>query len=173
MTAMRSTPMRNIWLVGAAVAAWAQFVVPLALSAPGQESALLVAVQVLIGGLVVGIGRQGIDVLLLRLFFVSTGLFVGTVLGEVRLGRMTMCSTPLDCVQSGLSGVLGAGLVGTVILALVAIPVTVAWTRGVVGLRPEIRWPVPRTVWQWLLLLVVVAAIVFFSGFILGVPWPA
>lgn len=173
MTTMPPTSGRNLWLVGAALAAWALFVVPLALSAPGQEPALLVAGQVLISGLIVGIGRQGVDVLLLRLFFVATGLFAGTVLGELRLGRVTMCSTPPECVRSGLTGVLGAGLVGAVILALVAIPVTVAWSRGVAGLRPEIHWPMPRTAWQWLLLLLVAAAVVFFSGFIFGAPWPA
>jgi hypothetical protein len=81
-------------------------------------------------GLVLGTGRQGVDVLLLRLFTVATGLLAGTVLGELKLGRTTMCPTALDCVQSVLVGALGAGLVGTVILGLVSIPVTVAWNRG-------------------------------------------
>jgi hypothetical protein len=172
MTAMRSSSGRNRWLVATTLLAWVLLVVPPALVAPVQEPELVVVGQVLISGLLLGIGRQGIDILLLRLLIVPTGLLAGTVLGELKLGHTTMCPTASECVQSVLVGVLGAGLVGAVILAVVSIPATIAWNRGVISLRPEIRWPVPRKAWQWLLLLLVIAAIVFFSGLILGAPWP-
>src|SRR5260370_30130158 len=84
MTTRRSTPGRGLRLVATTLIAWALFVLPLALVAPAQEPALAVLGQVLICGVILGIGRQGVDVLLLRLFIVATGLFVGTVVGELK-----------------------------------------------------------------------------------------
>jgi hypothetical protein len=164
---------RRFWLTGGVLGAWALLLLPVALAAPAQEPGPVAVVQLLICGIILGIGRQGLDVLLLRLFAAASGLLVGSVVGQWKIAHVSVCASPLDCLQSLLVGLFGFGMLGTVFLALVSIPATVVWNRGVASLRPEIHWPVPTKWWHWLVLLLGIAAVVFVSGLILGVPWPA
>jgi hypothetical protein len=147
--------------------------VPLVVSAPAQEPALIAIVQVVMCGAILGIGRQGIDLILLRLFVVASALLVGTLLGQLKQGHISICSGSVDCLQPLILGILGFGLYGTVVLALVSLPVTMIWNRGAESLRPEFHWPIPKTWWQGLLLLLSVGGVIFVSGVVLGVPWPA
>ena len=173
MAAQTDAHSRWVTLTGAVVAAWMLLSVPLVIAAPTQELPLVAVAQVVIGGIILGIGRQGVDVLLVRLFIAASGLLAGTFLGQLKLGQTAMCSGPWDCLHELTIGILGFGLFGTLVLALVAVPVTMIWNKGVASLRPESRWPAPRTWWQWLALLLAIAVVVFGSGLILGVPWPA
>jgi hypothetical protein len=169
------TTVRHRWarLASAVVAAWALLLVPLVVTAPAPESAAVAVAQFVISGTILGIGKQGIDLLLLRLFAAATGLLTGTLFGQLKHAPVSVCSGPLDCVQALLLGVLGFGLFGTVVLALVSVPVTVLWNRGFASLRPELHWPAPRTWWQWLVLILGIVVVVFALSLVLGVPWPA
>ena len=149
--------------------AWLVILVPFWLEAPSREPIPIAIGQVVIAGVILGAGRQGVDVLLLRLLAASMALLVGSLLiGSSQSG----CSGVQSCAQLAVLGILAFGIFGSVVLGLVALPTTILWSRGVATLKPEVRWPVPQRWWQWLLLVVSLLIVLPFLGVLLGIPWP-
>src|ERR1700682_6223252 len=72
---------RRLWLTAPVLAAAAVLFLPSLIIRSNQQPAALLLVQALIAGLLLGLGRQGLDVLGLRLLAASLaatlGLFVG------------------------------------------------------------------------------------------------
>jgi hypothetical protein len=164
---------RRVWLLGGVVVAWGVVLLPLLLLAPAREPVGLALAQALICGVVLGAGRQGIDMLILRLLAASMALLLGTYLSELKQHHAQLCTGPQDCAQWVVFGGLGFGMFGTIILALVALPLTVLWNRGTASLKPEVNWPVPKTRWQWLLFGLALVLVLPFLGVLIGIPWPA
>lgn len=172
MSAILSTDPRYRWLrlTGAVLVAWVVVLVPFLLYAPAREPAGVAVGQALICGVLLGLGRQGIDVLMFRLFGVSVALLVGSAIVQ---HNGSLCGGAQQCVQLIVLGVLGFGLFGVLVLGIVAVPTAMIWNKGVATLRPEIRWPVPKTWWQWLLLaLMVFIGIPLLGVVLVGIPWP-
>ena len=172
MNAILSAEPRYRWLrlTGAVLVAWVVVLVPFAMYAPAREPAGIAIGQALICGVLLGLGRQGIDVLVLRLLGVSVALLVGSAISQ---HTGSLCGGPQQCAQLIVLGVVGFGLFGVVVLGIVAVPTAMIWNKGVTALRPEIRWPVPKTWWQWLVLaLGVFIGIPLVGVLLLGIPWP-
>ncbi len=157
---------RSLWLVGGVAVSAVILLVPVAISGPTQIPPLLALLQILACGLVVGLARQGVDVLVIRLLISAEALFLGDLLARAAAHSSPVCAGPLDCFETVLLGAVGFGLFGAVLIGLVAFPTTVLWNRGASSLKPELRWrsaPRPRTLWQWGIvlgvLLVVFAAV--------------
>jgi hypothetical protein len=164
---------RSSWLVSSLLVVWALLFGSVLVVTLTRWPTIGLLVPMLLGGVILGIGRQGIDVLLLRLFAAATALFVGPIPVHLMPGSGPICVGALDCAQSLVLGVFGLGLYGMVLSTPVSILTTVIWNMGVTALKPEIHWPVPTKWWHWALLLSGVGALIFLSGLILGVPWPA
>lgn len=162
---------RWVWLVGGVVVAGIVVLVPLRLAAPAQEPAGLALIQLIVCGVILGLGRQGIDVLLLRLFTVSLVPLVGISVGIVPY-RGPVCSGPLDCLQAALIGIVAFGFLGTAVLVLVALPTSLLWNRGVGGWKPEVHLPMPQTWWQVLLVVLALSIAVILLAVLLGITWP-
>jgi hypothetical protein len=58
------------------------------------------------------------------------------------------------------------------LMAIVAVPTTILWNRGVASLAPELPWPAlrPRTWWQVLLLVVCIVVLITGLDLFLGIP---
>jgi hypothetical protein len=68
---------------------------------------------------------------------------------------------------------LSLGAFGTVVLAVVAIPATLLWSRRVASLQPELAWsrvPKPKTWEGWVLLVLL---LMISLPILLGTPFPA
>ena len=141
--------------------------VPSLLADPARQSGLVLLAQFLLAGFILGVGRQGIDLLLLRTAVVSVAAPIGWLAGA---SRQTVCTGPVDCYRSVALGVAVFGVLGTAVLAVVAVPTTLAWSRRPGSLRPEIAWALPKTLRQRLLLAVGAATFLVALWLSLGIP---
>ena len=161
------------WLLASVLAAGAVLFVPSVLVSPRAQPASLVLAQLLIAGAIVGVGRQGIDLLGPRLLLASCGLPLGWWAGGA--ASNPPCTGLQNCFQFVMLGLVFTALVVAVVLALIAIPTTILWNRGLDSLRPELPWrrfPRPRTSWQWAALVVGLAAALVGLDVALGIPAP-
>ena len=100
------------WMVGVLVVIWLMWVLPYHLI-PSLYAFGAVAVALgIFTGIVLGVGRQGIDLLAIRLFAASTAVLADSP---------AVCSGPADCFHAYEIGLVGFGLFATVVLAVFAI----------------------------------------------------
>ena len=163
---------RWLWLTGGVIFAGALWFIPFLVLPPGPQPFILGLAQVVACGLILGVGRQGIDVLMLRLLIATLGVSLGLVLTELSDGQ-TLCRGAQDCLQYGVLLVGFGGAVLAILMAFVAVPTTIVWRRGFGGLGPELGWPIPKAAWQWVVLSFGVAAGLYVVIFLMGIPWPA
>ncbi|PZS36776.1 MAG: hypothetical protein DLM59_00470 [Pseudonocardiales bacterium] len=155
------------WLVLASVLACLVVLVPSAVS--GFQPGALVVAEILVAGIVLGLGRQGIDTLALRLVGVSTIVLYGWVFLNHRREHSSVCVGLAGCQGLALGTLFGA-LVASLFLAVIAVPVTLLWNHGARTLRPE--FPRPRTPKQWVIVAICGLALALALDVLLGVPSP-
>jgi len=155
----------RLWMVAGVVLAWAVLAIPFLVSPSREQQPAVFTVGFLVTAVILGIGRQGIDVLFLRLFAFASALIV---LG-VRHGGQ--CPAEWGCTWLVVLGAVASAL-ASLCVAIVAIPTTILWNRGVASLAPELPWRAlkPRTWWQVLLLVVCVVVLVAGLDLFLGIP---
>jgi hypothetical protein len=163
---------RWISLTAGFVVAWLILLIPMVVFSRGQEPVQLFLVQVVVSGVILGIGRQGIDLLLLRLFGASTALLASSLYGGALQHHGSLCANAQDCVQLVVLGLVAFGVYGTAVLTVVALPASVAWNRGIRSLKPELQWPRPFAWWHWLLIVSAVLIGLPLLGVLIGIPWP-
>jgi hypothetical protein len=180
---MRTTPIcatrkgeaskRRFWLTVPVLAAAGVLFVPSLIVRSSQQPAALLLAQGVIAGLLLGLGRQGLDILGLRLLAASIGATLGLLVGGA--GSSPLCAGLQGCFQWFALGVVFISIFIGVALSLVALPTTMLWNRGVANLKPELPWgrvPKPRAWWQWLLLVLAVVVGLFGLQLALGIPSP-
>jgi hypothetical protein len=141
---------RWAWLIVLTILALAVMSLPDLLMPASRQQPLMLVVQVLISGAILGLGRQGIDVLLVRIAAASIGLLLTSL--------PPSCTGGLDCSRAVVLGLIGFGILGSMLLSMIALPVNVLWNRGMSGLAPEVLHllPHPRRWWQWILLIALI-----------------
>src|SRR5258708_28524414 len=129
-------------LVAAGTLVWAVLVIGPDRLPPGLLLAAAGGCAVLIG-----IGRQAIDVFLLRL--IATGIFVafGWVAGGALLQGNSMCPDLSQCNLITIALVFLGVAIATV-LAIGSVPMWGAWNRRA-GLRVDLRWRAVQTRRRW------------------------
>ena|SRR5438445_606633 len=151
------------WMVGSLGLVWALWLVPFLVRRPVVDSELGYTVLLAITAVLIGIGRQGVDLIASRLF-VSAMAVVATV--------HISCSGLGECFNAYEYVVPGLGIFLVVLMWFVAIPVNVAWNRGVGSLSPEFPWRRLATLEPWqqvaLGVTVVVALLAYYLS--LGIP---
>ena len=148
--------------------AWLVLFVPTIYPTSVFASPAVPLVQILVAGVVLGIGRQGVDLLALRVIIAAIALPAGWLVGA----HSATCGS-LVCVQGRLVGGAFIVLLTALSLGLVAVPTTLLWNRASVGLRPEFAWtalPRPRTWWQWALVILAIVAVAYLGPVLLGIP---
>jgi hypothetical protein len=164
-------------LVLSLLLACAVLLVPSLVVSPDQQPELVPFVQVILCGLLLGAGRQGIDVLMLRVLVAAPVVLVGWIVGRHLHANFPLCtdSHGVACIQSLAAGVIFGAIVVAIILAVIAIPTTIAWSRGFTSLRPELAWsraPRPRTWGDWVLVAVVALVLLVGLPILLNIPSP-
>src|SRR5438067_1614097 len=86
------TQYRRPWLVIGVIASWAVVIVPILLIAPQQEPVVLGFAMLVGGGALVGLARQGADVLAIRVLIAAQSLFLGDLLGRAVSHNPVACS---------------------------------------------------------------------------------
>jgi hypothetical protein len=131
----------------------------------------LVCVQILVAGILLGFGRQGVDLLLLRVAGSALVLQLGWYAG----GMQTVCSGPLDCYVAYATGFVVLSAFSVFLLALVAVPASLAWTRTISAFAPELPWRLPKRRWQTVAIAIAggIVPFVFLYPVFAVVPWPA
>ena len=155
-------------LTGAVVLAWLILVVPALYQASLLASPAVPPVQLLIAGVILGIGRQGIDLLALRVIVAAIALPAGWVVGP----HAPTCGTLL-CLQERLVALEFIALLTAVALGFVAIVTSLLWNRGSGSLRPEFPWgrlPRPRSWWQWALVILAIVILGYLGLALQGIP---
>jgi hypothetical protein len=163
---------RWLWLTGGAVIAASVWLVPYLILTPGPQPMVLSLIQVAVCGLVLGLGRQGIDVLVMRLLFATLGVSFGLLISESAHGQ-ALCSGAQGCFQYLVLLFGFGGLVLAILMAFVGVPTTVVWRRGLTGLGPELTWPLPSAAWQWAVFIAGAVFGVYAFVYLMGFPWPA
>jgi hypothetical protein len=160
---------RRLRLAGALVLAWSILLLPSFVVHPERQPSLTLVTQVFAAAVLISLGRQGWDLLVGRAVLAAVALPIGWGLGQAHLPT---------CSQSGSCTFLVLGvLIFTVLLGLamsaVALPMNIVWTRGLGGLGRELPWsriPVPRTGWQWALVVTGGALLLFFLFVLVDIP---
>lgn len=154
----------------AELAAIAVFTMPSLFNATASLPPPIVVAQVLVGGLLLGCGRQGIDLLAVRVLLAFSAVFVVTELDHT--ATQVTCSGASECVRAALLAVLGLSLVSAFFGAVV-IPVTMIWNRGFRSLAPEFAWhrlkDRPKRLW----VILVVVGVILLAAFYLSLGIPA
>jgi hypothetical protein len=148
-------------------------VVPVLVAGPDHLSNAVLAGGALACAILIGVGRQGIDVLILRLVAAGIVVSFGWVFGGAIVQSSSICPALYECDVITLDLVL-LGLVIAAFLSFGAIPTWIVWTRGFSGLHLEIAWRrllVPRTWWHWVVMFGVLG--VFLTSCVLAFPTPA
>ena len=149
------------WMIGSLAMIWALWL--LAFRIYPTVDPIAGAGIVAVTGVLLGVGRQGIDVLVLRLFIASMAMLAATPLH---------CAGVADCIQGYQIGLVMFGIFGTLLFGVVAVPTSMLWNWGIGGLAPELAWRRLRTVrpWQWAVLAIVVTlgGVAFYLS--LGIP---
>lgn len=123
---------RATWLLGSIALVWAIVTIPVLVSTTARESTVILLAQLVCCGIVLGLGRQGFDVLLLRVLASSLSLVVAELSAD-----HGNCHGVQDCLRDVLIGTIVFGGTAAVVMAVVAIPTTILWSRGPTSLRPE------------------------------------
>ena len=157
-------------MVAGVLLAWAVILVPSLIQVPGWQLAVFTLVQLVICGIILGAGRQGIDVLLLRLFSTAMALLIYLFVANL-MDHRPLCLGVQDCSQLLVLETLLFGILGTAAMLVVALPVSVIWNRGFSNLGPESRW-FPNRWWQWLLVVLGLLVGIPVLLILVGVPFP-
>lgn len=165
------------WLIGSVLLAWAVLWIPSIAVSPEHFPAVVIIGQVILCGLILGAGRQGLDVLLLRLLVVGPMALVAWVLGAQLHETRPLCPDlqGVSCIQGFATAGLFGGFLVAIVLSVIAFPTTLVWTRKFASLRPELPWtrvPRPRGWWQWVLAVFAASGLLFGLQFLLGIPTP-
>ena len=161
------------FLSAGVIACWAVILVPLVLLAPAPEPPWLGVLQLLLCGLILGLGRQGIDVLAIRLVAASLALPASSAIWDLLTMHSASCQGLGPCFQVWSITVLFLAAYGSVVAGLIAVPVAVVSNgRHITSLKPEIAWPNSRPWWQWAILCGLIVLCVPLLGVLLGIPWP-
>lgn len=164
---------RGLWIVGPVVVAAAVLFAPSLVVKPSEQPALLLLGQVVVAGVVLGAGRQGLDLLGLRMGVSSLAVPLGWWAGGAT--NHPACTGLQSCFQWVALGVVLLAVLVALVLALVAVPMTILWNRGLGSLHPELPWsrlPRPRRWWQWGLLAMGVVIGLIALQFALGIDSP-
>ena|ERR1700674_480677 len=95
---------RTLWLTVGVVAGAAIFLVPILVFAPHQVPAPVAVAQFLACGVLLGLGRQGVDILELRLLAASLALLVGALISQQQQHGNSACPDVGTYSQSLLWG---------------------------------------------------------------------
>jgi len=150
-------------MVGAVVVLWLTWVLLYHLI-PSLYAFGAVAVALgIFTGIVLGVGRQGVDLMAIRLFLASTAVLAATP---------AVCGGPADCFHAYQIGVVAFGPFGAVLMAVFAIPTSVVWNKGASSLRPELPWRRFSRLksWQWALAWLTAATFLLALYLSLGIP---
>jgi hypothetical protein len=157
-----------LWLGAGVVLASAIVLVPFAVLADPEPEPVVV-VTLFFGAALLGVGKQGGDILAIRLIVVSTALLLGwDTVGQ----HGTLCRGVSGCQGLGAGLLFGSPVIAAC-LAIVAVPITLRWNRNRPSLRPELPWnrvPKPRTWWQWLFVAVGCVLLLGALQILLGIP---
>ena len=148
------------------------WLVPSLFIEPARQSLSLGVAQIVAGGVLVGIGRQGADILAIRLFGAALGEIVGILL-VLTAKHETVCQGLQGCFRDTVLGVGVFAVLLAAIMAFIALPTTILWSHGIEGLTPELRWPWPSSWGQWVIVAIVGAVLFFGTLFVLGIPLSA
>lgn len=165
------------WLIGSVLLAWAVLLIPSMLVSPERLPAAVVIAQIILCGLVLGAGRQGVDVLVFRLLLVGPMAPIAWVLGAQLHESRALCTDVegVSCIQGLATAALFGGFILAVVLSVIAFPTTIVWSRRFASLRPELPWsrlPTPRVWWHWVLAVLAAIVLLFGLQFLLGIPTP-
>lgn len=128
-----------------------------------RQPSFLPGIQILIVGLLLGAGRQGWDVLVLRLLAVGPMVVIGWLVGSIFQHSASFCSVSegVSCVSIWILAIPVVGSVLAGFFAIIAFPTTILWTRGTASLKAELPWPrLPRPRWSWQWIVLFVAAVI-------------
>ena len=155
---------RWFWIVISEVAALAVLAAPSI--AFRQAPPTLVFVQILIVAILLGAGRQGIDLLAVRTLALFAALAAVTEVDHTAVNHYT-CSGVADCARNGVIFFVGI-LLASVIVALFVLLVSLIWNRTWRALTPEIEWRrvQPKTARQWIVVLAA-SFVVLTAGYLL------
>ncbi len=159
------------WLLGIGVlVAAGTLVLPVLVIGPDRIPSGVLLAAACGCAILIGIGRQSIDVFVLRL--IATGIFVaiGWVAGGALLQGNFMCPDVSQCDLITISLVF-LGLAIATVLAIGSIPMWILWNRRR-GLRLDLPWLVlvPRTWWHWAAAVAVLG--VLFASCVIAFPAP-
>ena len=124
---------RVTWLLASIALVWAIVVIPGLVSVPVRKSSIILLTQLIVCGVMLGSGRQGIDVLVLRVIASSLSFVLA-----IELPSSGLCTGLLNCFQYMLLDTIIVGGAAGVVMTVLAIPTTVLWSRGFMSLRPEL-----------------------------------
>ena len=147
-------------MIGSLVLIWAIWVFPLRLYQSQTDNQVFLALLYAVTGLLLGIGRQGIDLLAVRVFIASMAQLAAIP---------PVCRGFGECLNAYE---IGAPVYGVIVFGLIAIPINALWNRGVTGLAPEFAWSklTRLKAWHWVPLAVIAffALLVYYLS--LGIP---
>ena len=153
-------------------AAWAIVWVPYAAYSGRDEPLAAYWVEFVLIGILLGLGRQGVDVLLIRISAFAAMVIATGAVAQQHSDHATLCGSFAECARVSAIGVIGTGLfVG--ITAIITLPVAWACNRRAPGLFPQLGWGRlrPRTWWQLLLIFACGVSMIVALEFLLAVPW--
>ncbi len=150
-------------------ATWAIAILP-AWMEKGTPVLPVQVLQVLFAGLILGIGRQGLDLALVRIVAASFGFLSESVITDYYAGQAPPCAHTLKCVQALIADAVIVVPYVSVLLAIIAIPVTMAWQRSISNPLTLTRLKAFRG-WHWVVVAFVIIMSFPIAAILLGVPW--
>jgi hypothetical protein len=154
----------SAWMIGSLGLIWALWVLPLRLYPSQTDNQVFVALLYAGTGLLLGIGRQGIDSLAVRVFVASMAQLAAIP---------PVCTGFGECLNAYEIGAPVYGMFGLILFGLVAIPINALWNRGVTSLAPEFAWRKLTRLKAWHWVLLAAAAFVFLVTYYVSLGIPA
>jgi hypothetical protein len=163
--AIRELERRNrlACMIGSLVLIWGLWVLPLRIYPSLQsENQVFLALSAL-SGMLLGIGRQGIDWLAVRVSIASMALVVAIP---------PICGGFGECARVYEISAPVYGAFGLIAFELIAIPINALWNRGFNGLAPEFAWSQLSRLkaWQWVILAMTAVTALGVYYFSLDIP---
>jgi hypothetical protein len=151
------------WMIGSLAVIWLLWVLALRLYPSQTDNQVVGTVFLVVSGILLGVGRQGIDVMGVRTLIASMAVLAAV---PVR------CSGFGECINAYEFGVPAVGFFGLVGFGLIALPINVLWNRGFSSLAPEFAWSRLSRLkwWQWALLGVTAFVVLVAYYLSLGIP---